>query len=73
MRREFVNDEATKELLSAVEAYARARGLERVMLTYLGEHRGKAVTWEEAAGGDDVVGLARDFRLEASHWYEVMP
>lgn len=73
MSLEFVNDHDTKDLLSAIEQYARARGLERVVLTYNGELRGTANTWEEPASGDASQCGDRRFRLEASHWFEESP
>lgn len=70
MSLEYVNDEDTKELLAAVEQYARRRGLDRLGLTFTWAG---ATTWEEPNSKSASEATGRRFRLEASHWFEEQP
>lgn len=69
-KREFVNDMDTKDLLTAIEQYARGRKIVRVQVLYLGEYDGRCFV-VEAADGESL--SDRRFELAASHWYEVLP
>lgn len=66
-KREFVNDEDTKELLRAVEQYARGRGIDsRIVLVYDTDYSARISSATDRGALDQ-----REFEVEASHWYEV--